>query len=160
MYVADHRSPAGSTAPAAQRVPAATRSSVAPQWTAPPRRRPSGTAGKVLAVVFAVAWLTCPMVEPMPVGDVHYPLWQLPIDLATLATIVGAVATLWRGSPRAPHHGIAAGVMMAVMTMVCPLAGHGPTGWWTWVQAAMSLFVILTSVALVRIWPTLRRPVS
>ena len=105
----------------------------------------------MLAVLFAVAWLACPMVEPMPVGDVHYPLWQLPIDLATVGTIVVAVGALWRGSPRAPRYGIAAGVMMAVMTMVCPLAGHTPTGWWTWVQTAMSLFVLLTSAALPRL---------
>jgi hypothetical protein len=107
------------------------------------------TARHVLAVSFAVAWLACPLIEPMPTGHVPaYPLWQLPIDVAAIGTIILAVGALWRGSPRAPRLGIAAGVMMAVETIVCPYAGHTPIGWWTWVQAGLSLFVLFTSAAL------------
>ncbi len=85
----------------------------------------------------------------MPTGHVPaYPLWQLPIDVAAIGTIILAVGALWRGSPRAPRLGIAAGVMMAVETIVCPYAGHTPIGWWTWVQAGLSLFVLFTSAAL------------
>ena len=109
--------------------------------------------GRPLAIAFAVAWVLCPAVEPLPEHEMAYPLWQLPLDLGTVGSIVLAVVALWRGSRHAPRLGIAAGVFMAVMTMVCPLAGHGPVGWWTWVQAAMSLFVLLTSTALVSRWP-------
>jgi hypothetical protein len=113
------------------------------------RRGPGLTARHLLAVAFAVAWLACPLIEPMPAGDESaYPLWQLPIDLAAVGTIVAAVGALWRGSRLAPRLGIAAGVMMAVETIVCPYAGHTPIGWWTWVQAGLSLFVLFTSAAL------------
>ncbi len=33
----------------------------------------------------------------------------------------------------------------------CPLAGHTPVGRWTWVQTAMSLFVMAVGVALHRL---------
>jgi hypothetical protein len=88
------------------------------------------------------------MVEPMPDDDVHFPLWQLPIEIGTVGSMVAAVIALWRGSRHAPRLALVAGAFMAVMTMVCPLAGHTPVGWWTWVQAGMSLAVMATSVAL------------
>jgi hypothetical protein len=97
-----------------------------------------------------VSWILCPAVEPIPDGSfAHYPLWQLPIDLAALATIVAAVTALWRGSRHSARLGTAAGVLMAVETIVCPLAGHSPLGWWTWAQTGLSLFVLCTSVALI-----------
>lgn len=134
--------------PRSHRAPVAARRPLAgmPRGAGPVHGRP-------LAIAFAVAWLVCPVVEPMPADDMAYPLWQLPLDLGTVGSIVLAVGALWRGSRHAPRLGIAAGVFMAVMTMVCPLAGHGPVGWWTWVQAAMSLFVLLGSAALVSRWP-------
>ncbi len=113
------------------------------------RRDLGGTARHLLATAFAVAWLACPLIEPVPTGhEAAYPLWQLPIDLAAVGTIVVAVGALWRGSRHAPRLGIAAGVLMAVETIVCPYAGHTPFGWWTWVQAGLSLYVLLTSAAL------------
>ncbi|TFV66783.1 UNVERIFIED_ORG: hypothetical protein E4P37_05475 [Bacillus sp. AZ43] len=127
---------------------------------APAPRPVAGSAGARhgLAVVFAVAWLACPLVEPLPSGDVHYPLWQLPIELAAFGAIVVAVVALWRGSRHAARLGMAAGIGMAVMTMVCPLAGHTPVGWWTWVQAGLSLFVLFTSAALPRLGWAEARP--
>jgi hypothetical protein len=124
-----------------------------PTSRAPRGVSPGPVYGRPLAIAFAVAWLLCPAVEPLPEHEMAYPLWQLPLDLGTVGSIVLAVTALWRGSRHAPRLGIAAGVFMAVMTMVCPLAGHGPVGWWTWVQAAMSLFVLLTSATLVSRWP-------
>lgn len=159
MTVADTPPPASAgpvdTTPPAPGPPS-HRAPVAPgSWTGPAR---AGTGrapapGRPLAIAFAVAWLVCPVVEPLPAEDMAYPLWQAPIDLGTVASIVLAVVALWRGSRHAPRLGVAAGVFMAVMTMICPLAGHGPVGWWTWVQAGMSLFVLFTSAALVSRWP-------
>ena len=73
--------------------------------------------------------------------------------LATVGTIVAAVIALWRGSRNSARLGLAAGVFMAVMTMVCPFAGHTPVGWWTWVQTGLSLSVMATSAALLRFRP-------
>lgn len=42
---------------------------------------------------------------------------------------------------------------MASETITCPLAGHTPVGWWTWLQAALSLAVLLTGTLLVSRWP-------
>ncbi len=136
------------------RVPARHR---APVETPPHLRGPGRRSriGRPLAAVFAVAWLLCPTVEPLPAHDVPYPLWQLPIDLGAVASIVLAVVALWRGSRHAPRLGIAAGVFMAVETITCPWAGHTPVGWWTWVQAGLSLLVLFTSTALVSRWPRL-----
>ncbi|WP_166534398.1 7TM diverse intracellular signaling domain-containing protein [Blastococcus xanthinilyticus] len=121
-------------------------------WTAVARTAPDGRPGRaleqVLAGAFALAWLTCPLVEPMPAHDMAYPLWQLPFDIAAVVTIVLAVAALWRGSRYAARFGIAAAGCMAVMTILCPLAGHTPVGWWTWVQTGMSLFVLGASTVL------------
>jgi hypothetical protein len=103
----------------------------------------------------ALAWIACPAVEPLPADDVAYPLWQVTLDLTALATVVAAVALLWRVSRHAPRATIAAGVLMAVETITCPLAGHTPVGWWTWVQAGLSLAVLLTGVLLVSRWPRL-----
>jgi hypothetical protein len=116
-----------------------------------PLPRPDGLSretGRLLATAFGIAWILCPAVEPLPSVDVHYPLWQLPIELAAIASIIAAVVVLWRGGRNGPRLGVAAGVLMAVMTMVCPLAGHTPVGWWTWAQTGLSLFVLGTSAAL------------
>ena len=112
---------------------------------------PDRTPRRTLAVALAVAWLTCPLVEPMPDEDVHYPLWQLPVDLAAVGTIVLAVAALWRGSRHAARLVVAAGCLMAVETITCPWAGHTPVGWWTWVQTGSSLTVTAVGVALYRL---------
>jgi hypothetical protein len=139
--------------------PAPRSSAPAAPWAPPGRRqavRKDGLGrdqGRLLAGAFAVAWILCPAVEPMPAHDVEYPLWQLPIELATLATIVAAVIALWRGHRNSAHVGMAAGVFMAIMTMVCPLAGHTPVGWWTWLQTGLSLFVMATSAVLLRLRP-------
>ncbi|CAA9247922.1 MAG: hypothetical protein AVDCRST_MAG52-1938, partial [uncultured Blastococcus sp.] len=109
--------------------------------------------GRLLAIGFAVAWILCPAVEPVPTHDVDYPLWQLPFELATLGTIVAAVVALWRGSRNSARLGLAAGLAMAVMTMICPLAGHTPVGWWTWLQTGLSLAVMATSAVLHRYRP-------
>jgi hypothetical protein len=108
----------------------------------------SRDAGRVLSGAFALAFILCPTVEPMPEHDLPYPLWQLPIDLAALVSIVAAVVVLWRGGRNGARWGVAAGVLMAVLTAICPWAGHTPIGWWTWVQVAMSLFVMGTSAGL------------
>jgi hypothetical protein len=118
-----------------------------------PRPRPGRTAGRVLAGAVALAWIACPAVEPLPADDVAYPLWQVALDLTALATVVAAVALLWRLSRHAPRATIAAGVLMAWETITCPLAGHTPVGWWTWLQAALSLAVLLTGTLLVSRWP-------
>lgn len=119
------------------------------RWSSAQQQWGLGRDGRqLLAVAFAAAWIACPAIEPLPADDVHYPLWQLPIDIAAIGTIVVAVRALWRGSRRAAQLGVAAGVMMAVETIVCPFAGHTPVGWWTWVQAGLSLFVLFTSAAL------------
>ena len=109
------------------------------------------TEGRVLAGALALAWLLCPVIEPMPSHDVDYPLWQLPIELAAVGSIVAAVVALWRGSRHSARLTLAAGALMAVMTMICPLAGHTPVGWWTWVQTGLSLGVIAVGVALHRV---------
>ena len=76
-----------------------------------------------------------------------YPLWQLPIDPA-VASIVAAVVVLWRGGRHGARLGIAAGVLMAVETVICPIAGHTRLGWWTWAQTGLSLFVLGTRGAV------------
>ncbi len=158
MTVADAPHPTSSgpaAAPPSARGPRSHRPPATPRNRLSPPSGRSGVpvTGRPFAIAFAVAWVLCPMVEPMPADDMAYPLWQLPLDLGTVASIVLAVVALWRGSRHAPTLGIAAGVFMALMTITCPLAGHGPVGWWTWVQAAMSLFVLFTSMALVSRWP-------
>jgi hypothetical protein len=90
----------------------------------------------------------CPAVEPMPTHDMPYPLWQLPFDLGTLVSIVVAVVAMWRGVRNSARLGAIAGIFMALETIICPLAGHTPVGWWTWTQAALSLFVMGTSAVL------------
>jgi hypothetical protein len=135
-------------------VPAArvgTRHLAPPLPRSPRARRPDGltqVAGRLLAAAFGIAWFLCPLVEPMPAEHVHYPLWQLPIDLAAVASIVVAVIVLWRGGRSGPRLGAIAGVLMAVETIVCPWAGHTPLGWWTWAQTGLSLFVLGTSAFL------------
>ncbi|RBY95654.1 hypothetical protein DQ237_14170 [Blastococcus sp. TF02-8] len=117
-------------------------------WTPPPVR-PTGTVTeKVLAVLFGLAWLTCPVIEPMPADDMAYPLWQAPIDIAAVVSIVAAGVALWRGNRHAAWLSVTAGVLMAVETVVCVLAGHTPVGWWTWVQSGLSLFVLAGGVGL------------
>ena len=111
----------------------------------PPARRRDGLsrdAGRLLAASFGIAWILCPSVEPMPSGSMHYPLWQLPIDLAAVVSIVAAVVVLWRGGRHGARLVAVAGALMAVETMICPLAGHTPVGWWTWVQTGLSLYVL------------------
>jgi len=124
---------------------------VAP-WNLPaPRQDGLGRdTGRLLAVAFGLAWLLCPLVEPLPEHDMAYPLWQLPIDLAALATIVVAVSALWRGNRNSARLGMVAGVLMAVETVTCTIAGHTPVGWWTWVQTGLSLAVMATSAVLHR----------
>lgn len=149
-----------STAKAPLTYPAPAAAPVAPELAptrarapAGPRPRPDGlsrNAGRTLAVAFAVAWILCPALEPTPADHVHYPLWQLPIDVAALGSLVAAVVVLWRGGRLGAPLGIAAGVMMAVETVVCPWAGHTPLGWWTWAQTGLSLFVLGTSALLTR----------
>jgi hypothetical protein len=102
----------------------------------------------VLAAAFGVAWILCPAIEPLPTMDMPYPLWQLPFDVGTLASIVVAVVALWRGARSSARLGAVAGIFMALETTICPLAGHTPVGWWTWVQAGLSLAVMGTSAAL------------
>lgn len=169
MSIADAQNPviAESTAPPAQPAvpaahPAQAPSPVVPStaWVPPAPGRSSRRdglgrdTGRLLAGAFALAWILCPTVEPLPAHDVPYPLWQLPIDVATVVTIVAAVAALWRGSRNSAYFGMAAGVCMAVMTMLCPFAGHTPVGWWTWVQTGLSLFVMATSAVLLRLRPS------
>jgi hypothetical protein len=108
----------------------------------------SATTGQLLAVAFGIAWVLCPLVEPLPTMDMPYPLWQLPFDVGTLVSIVVAVVALWRGARSSARLGAVAGIFMALETTICPLAGHTPVGWWTWTQAALSLFVMGTSAAL------------
>ena len=130
-----------------------------PVWPALPKptevARPGGrrlgrALRQLLAVAFAAAWITCPIIEPYPDGpEPEYQLWLLPIDLAALATIVAAVVAVWRGSRHAGRLSVAAGVLMAVETVICPGIGHHLMGSFLWVQAGLSLFVLLTSAALV-----------
>ncbi len=125
-----------------------------------PASRPAGAGcghgmdrdtGRSLAVALAFAWLLCPAVEPLPDHEMPYALWQLPIDLAAVASLVAAVVALWRGSRSAARLVLVAGVLMAVETIVCPLAGHTTVGWWTWVQTSLSLVVMATGVVLHRV---------
>ena len=119
---------------------------------APPGPRPDGLSrdtGRLLAASFGIAFFLAPAIEPMPAGPMpDYPLWQLPIDLAALAAIVAAVVVLWRGGRHGARLGAVTGVLMAALTIICPLAGHSTVGWWTWVQTGLSLFVLGTSAAL------------
>lgn len=119
----------------------------------PPRApRPDGLGwdtGRLVAASFGIAFVVAPALEPIPDGPLpDYPLWQLPIDLAALAAIVAAVVVLWRGGRNGARLGAVAGVLMAVLTIICPLAGHSPVGWWTWAQAVLSLYVMSTSAVL------------
>jgi hypothetical protein len=95
-----------------------------------------------------VAWILCPLVEPLPSADLPYPLWQLPIDLATLGSMVAAVIVLWRGGRLGALLGFVAGVFMLLETAMCPIAGHTTVGWWTWTQTGLSLLVLGASAAL------------
>lgn len=131
----------------------------APEWRAPaapprPARRLrqdglSDRTGRLIAGGFALAWILCPAVEPMPSGPLpDYPMWQLPIDLATLGSIIAAVVVLWRGGRHGARLGAIAGAFMLLETIMCPIAGHTTVGWWTWTQAALSLAVLATSAVL------------
>jgi hypothetical protein len=136
--------------PSAPPLPADTAPWHRPQADRAPRADGlSRDAGRSLAAAFGVAFVLAPAVEPMPAEPMpDFPLWQLPIELAALAAIVAAVVVLWRGGRNGARLGVAAGVLMAVLTIVCPLAGHSTVGWWTWVQTGLSLFVLGTSAAL------------
>ncbi len=123
-----------------------------------PASRPAGCGhgmgrdtGRSLAVVLAFTWLLCPAVEPLPDHEMPYALWQLPIDLAAVASLVAAVVALWRGTRSAARLVLVAGVLMAVETVVCPLAAHTTVGWWTWVQTVLSLAVMAAGVVLHRV---------
>jgi hypothetical protein len=165
MYVADPFRPtaAGSTAPPMPTVPAPPAAVPAASWPAPEERAPQGhraaahvrqdglraRTGRLIAGAFAVAWILCPTVEPLPSGPLpDYPLWQLPIDLATVGSIVAAVIVLWRGGRLGALLGAVAGAFMLLETAMCPIAGHTPVGWWTWTQTVLSLLVLGTSAAL------------
>jgi hypothetical protein len=127
------------------------------EWRSPGSRRPEyrvrqdglgSRAGRWIAGSFALAWIVCPLVEPLPSGDLPYPMWQVPVDVATFASIVAAVVVLWRGGRRGALLGAVAGVFMLLETAMCPIAGHTTVGWWTWAQTGLSLFVLGTSAAL------------
>ena len=160
MSVADAPLPSSATppvtaapAPAAASAPAVPRMQAPrPQASRPPTPRPDGlsrAAGRGLAAAFGVAWILCPAIEPTPTGTLSdYPLWQLPIDVAAVVSIVAAVVVLWRGGRNGALLGAVAGALMAVETVIRPLAGHTPVGWWTWVQTGLTLFVLGTSAAL------------
>jgi hypothetical protein len=173
MYVADPFRPSavGSLAPSSPPVPAPQpvagpepvvvahpSSWTAPEWRAPDARRPaarvrtdglSAATGRLVAGAFSLAWILCPTVEPLPSGPTpDYPLWQLPIDLATVASILVAVVALWRGGRLGALLGAVAGTFMLLETAMCPIAGHTTVGWWTWTQTLLSLFVLGTSAAL------------
>ncbi len=170
MYVADPFRPtaAGSSAPAAPEIatpvvpaPAAeagTQPWSATGWRVPDASRGSGPrrddglgrrTGRLIAGAFALAWILCPSIEPMPSGPMpDYPMWQLPIDLATVGSIVAAVVVLWRGGRSGPRLGLVAGAFMLLETALCPIAGHTTVGWWTWTQTGLSLFVLATSAVL------------
>jgi hypothetical protein len=105
-------------------------------------------AGRLIAGLFAAAWILCPLVEPLPSADLPYPLWQLPIDLATLGSMIAAVVVLWRGGRPGALLGFAAGVFMLLETAMCPIAGHTTVGWWTWAQTGLSLLVLGVSAGL------------
>jgi peptidoglycan/LPS O-acetylase OafA/YrhL len=140
--------PAGPVGPR----PAAPPSQHQQAWTQPRAPRRDGLSrdtGRLLAVAFGTAFVLAPVVEPTPAVPMpEFPLWQLPIELAGLAAIVAAVVVLWRGGRNGARLGAAAGVLMAALTIICPLAGHSTVGWWTWVQTGLSLFVLGTSAAL------------
>jgi hypothetical protein len=173
MYVEDPARPtvAGWAAPPVTSTPSAPaaepeRVAAAPQapWSAPGWRAPdarprtagrersdglSQRTGRLIAGAFAVAWILCPTIEPMPSGPMpDYPLWQLPIDLATLGSIIAAVVVLWRGGRHGSLLGFAAGAFMLLETIMCPIAGHTDVGWWTWTQTGLSLLVLGISAAL------------
>lgn len=103
-----------------------------------------------LAAAFAVAYLTCPMIEPEPNGPdpvMHW--WLAAVDLGSAVAIVIAVVALAVGARAAANLGVLAGIGMCVETVLCPGSGHHLIGWWTGVQAALSLFVLGTSIGLV-----------
>ena len=145
---------AGAGAPVAPRPPAPPPPVHVAPWNLPrpPRPRPDGLdrdTGRLIAISFGIAFVVAPLLEPMSSGPLpDYPLWQLPIDLAALAAVVAAVAVLWRGGRNGARLGAATGVLMAVLTIICPLAGHSPVGWWTWAQVGLSLYVMGTSAML------------
>lgn len=100
-------------------------------------------------MVFAVAWVTCPAIEPVPNGPApDYKLWQLPVDVFAVAGIVAAVVALWAAHRWGPRLGVLAGIGMLAETALCPGSGHHVVGWYTWVQAALSVGVLVTSAAL------------
>jgi hypothetical protein len=116
-----------------------------------PRRDAHRLAHQAVATLFAVAFVSCVMVEPLPNGPhPEPPMWTLPIEIAAFAAVVIACVALWRRSSRARVLGLVAGAGMAVGTVVCPGTGHHVVGWYTWVQAGLTLFVLLTSAALPR----------
>jgi hypothetical protein len=128
------------------------------EWRAPGARRPAyrvrqdgltQRTGQLVAAAFAIAFVLCPAVEPLPDGpSPDYPIVLVPIDSAAIVSIVAAVVVLWRGGRNGARLGVAAGVLMSVETVLCPVTGHHVMGWWTWAQAALSLFVLGTSAAL------------
>jgi hypothetical protein len=126
----------------------------------PPRRPLAENARQLLAVLFVAAWVTCVLIEPTPDGpDPEYPLWMLPVDLSSLATLVAAAVLLWRAHRYTAPVGVAAGLLMCLETVLCPGIGHHMIGSFLWVQTALSLFVLFTSAALPRFGlPTRRRP--
>jgi hypothetical protein len=172
MYVDDPARPtlAGWAAPPATSIPSAPPAAPervagppaawsSPEWRAPDARpgtaaRPrrdglSQRTGRLIAGAFAVAWILCPTIEPLPSGALpDYPLWQLPIDLATFASIVAAVVVLWRGGRLGALLGAVAGAFMLLETAMCPIAGHTTVGWWTWTQTVLSLLVLGASAVL------------
>lgn len=120
----------------------------------------SRTQGRVLAAAFAAAWISCPLVEPIPDGPEPALSWLDLIAVAGLVTIVAAVVTIARGTQRAAWYGVSAGVCMVALTITCPASGHHQVGWWTWWQSAMSGFVLVVSAALVFASRTRAEPVA
>jgi hypothetical protein len=103
----------------------------------------------VIGTVYALAWIACPAIEPVPNGpEPSYELWQVPIDLLAIGSIVAACVALWVGSRWGARLGVVAGLGMIAETVTCPGSGHHLVGWYTWVQAALSLAVLASSVAL------------
>jgi len=139
------------TEPPATGAPPTSEAAAAPV-PAPTERPPvRENRRQLLSVLFAAAWLTCVLVEPMPDGpEPDDGIWTTIGALGTVVSIVVAIVLLWRGHRLARPAGITAGLFMCLATAMCPLSGHHLVGAFLWVQTAMSLFVLIASARLPR----------
>jgi hypothetical protein len=109
------------------------------------------------AIAFVAAYVVCEAVQPeSTVSDTSA---DTALALAGLAALIAAVIALLAGAQAAPALCVVNGIGMLAQTFIYPGGYPDTLGWWFWVQAALSLGVLATSI-LILMAERFKRPVE